>query len=264
MADRQRLLQALLNLLSNAIKYGPREGAVTIMVALDRQQARIAIDDNGPGITPSLRRRLFAPFDRLGAERGKTEGAGLGLAVSKALMQAMGGDVVLGDKTGPGSRFVLTLPLASAEAAPAADDIDEPNQPTQPAPPAALPADAATTHHLLCVDADPATRMLVATLARRRPHWRISAVADAAAALAQAQADRPDLVLLAAKLDHPAWRALPARVVLLGPAAGSAAGSATTAAAPAARDAGRQPDRLDQPLDIPAFYALLDTTGHTP
>jgi len=243
LADRQRLLQALLNLLSNAIKYGPRDGIVALHLAPGDELAAIHIDDNGPGITPSLRTRLFAPFDRLGAERGKTEGAGLGLAVSKALMQAMGGDVILHDKPGPGSRFTLTLPLATNALA-ADEDQQEPAD--QPAPAAALPATSASTHHLLCVEADPATRTLVATLAQRRPHWRLTAVADAAAGLAVAQAEPPDLVLLAASLAGAQWLALPGTVILLGNDANNDIAHFAN---------------LAKPIDIPAFFALLDSHG---
>ncbi len=248
LADRQRLLQALLNLLSNAIKYGPRDGVVTIQLAIDDELAAIQIDDNGPGITASLRTRLFAPFDRLGAERGKTEGAGLGLAVSKALMQAMGGDVVLHDKAGPGSRFTLTLPLATTAATQAAAGADAQEQVDQPAPAPALPPASASTHHLLCVEADPATRILVATLAQRRPHWRVTAVADAAEGLGIAQTDHPDLLLLAANLAGEPWLTLPTTVVLLG----------------SGIDIDHRDEHLPhlaKPLDIPAFFALLDSTG---
>ena len=244
LADRQRLLQALLNLLSNAIKYGPRDGIVALHLAPGDELAAIHIDDNGPGITPSLRTRLFAPFDRLGAERGKTEGAGLGLAVSKALMQAMGGDVILHDRPGPGSRFTLTLPLATN--AETTDEAAQQETADQPAPAAAVPATSASTHHLLCVEADPATRTLVATLAQRRPHWRVTTVADAAAGLAVAQAEQPDLVLLAANLADAKWLALPGTVVLLGSDANNDIAHFA---------------HLAKPLDIPAFFALLDSHG---
>ena len=242
LADRQRLLQVLLNLLSNAIKYGARDGTVAIGLTRDGDLAAIDIDDDGPGITAALQDRLFAPFDRLGAERGKTEGAGLGLAVSKALMQAMRGDVALGDKDGPGSRFTLTVPLAAAGATAHHADAD------QPSPPAAVPAASASTHHLLCIEPDAATRILVATLLQRRPHWRLTSLADGAAGLALARAEPPDLLLLATALRDQAPPALAARSAVLGN---------PDPAAP------HPLPHLGQPLNIPAFFALLDSTGPT-
>ena len=195
MADRQRLLQVMLNLLSNAIKYGAQGGKVDIGFELDPAAGIVSIniDDTGPGITPALQTRLFAPFDRLGAERGKTEGAGLGLAVSKALMQAMHGDLHFRDKSGQGSRFTLTLPVAdAADVANLRADIVDTS-----APVTAAPAPAATTHHLICIDADAGTRALIATLMQRRPSWRITAAADRASGIALARQSAPDLLLVA-------------------------------------------------------------------
>ena len=153
----------------------------------------------------------------------------------------MGGDVILHDKPGPGSRFTLTLPLATN--AGATDEAAQQEPADQPAPAAAVPATSASTRHLLCVEADPATRILVATLAQRRPHWRVTTVADAAAGLAVVQAEPPDLVLLAANLAGAQWLALPGTVVLLG------------------SEANNDVPHLAKPLDIPAFFALLDSHG---
>jgi signal transduction histidine kinase len=91
LADSQRLQQVLLNMVSNAIKYNHDEGRVT--VACQEAQAgrlRITVADTGVGIPPALQSRLFTPFDRLGVEAGGIEGTGLGLALSKRLVEAMG------------------------------------------------------------------------------------------------------------------------------------------------------------------------------
>lgn len=245
MADRQRLLQVMLNLLSNAIKYGEQGGDVDIGFGTDPATGTVSIhiDDAGPGITPALRTRLFAPFDRLGAESGKTEGAGLGLAVSKALMQAMQGDIGLEDKAGRGSRFTLTLPAANADAvasAPADVAIG------QAAPAVPTPAPAATTHSMICIDADAGTRALIATLMQRRPNWRVTAAADKAGGIALARQSPPDLLLVACDLADDAVHALPGELVVLGGAGGEATAGA--------------PRHLGKPLKIPEFFAILDTT----
>ena len=121
-ADRRRLQQVLLNLLSNAIKYNRAGGRVTLThqilegqilegQILEKARLRIAVTDTGPGITPDLLERLFIPFDRLGAERTSVEGTGLGLSLSKHLMEGMGGTLTVSSREGEGSTFWLELPL---------------------------------------------------------------------------------------------------------------------------------------------------------
>src|SRR5207248_3898942 len=93
-ADRQRLKQVLLNLLANAVKYNRPAGRVIVdLVELPEKRFRISIIDEGPGIPPDKRARLFSPFDRLGAENSDAQGTGLGLALSKRLTEAMGGSI---------------------------------------------------------------------------------------------------------------------------------------------------------------------------
>jgi PAS domain S-box-containing protein len=94
LADRQRLKQVLLNLLANAVKYNRDAGRVIVDLALQpNEHFRISIIDEGPGIPSEKRSRLFAPFERLGAEAGLCEGTGLGLALSKRLVEAMAGTI---------------------------------------------------------------------------------------------------------------------------------------------------------------------------
>jgi signal transduction histidine kinase/CheY-like chemotaxis protein len=93
MANRQKLLQVILNLLSNALKYGPVSSVVTLNAYRRDALVIIEVQDEGAGIPDNLRERLFTPFDRLGAEQTKVEGTGLGLALSKQLMQAMHGSI---------------------------------------------------------------------------------------------------------------------------------------------------------------------------
>lgn len=113
-ADRQRLKQVLLNLFSNAIKYNRSQGRVTIGCrALDDQRLRIEVHDTGPGIQPEKMGRLFTPFDRLGAEQRGIEGTGLGLALSRRLIEAMGGTIAVESTPEVGSTFWIALPLAN-------------------------------------------------------------------------------------------------------------------------------------------------------
>jgi len=93
LADRQKLLQVILNLLSNALKYGPFNSSVLVSAYQKNTDIIIEVLDEGTGIPEALKERLFTAFDRLGAEQSKTEGTGLGLAVSKQIMLAMQGSI---------------------------------------------------------------------------------------------------------------------------------------------------------------------------
>ena len=91
-ADRQRLKQVLLNLLSNAVKYNREGGTITLgFEAVAGNNVRLSVRDTGPGISPREKERLFIPFERLNADKTDVQGSGLGLALSKRLIELMGG-----------------------------------------------------------------------------------------------------------------------------------------------------------------------------
>ncbi|MBM3944373.1 MAG: PAS domain S-box protein, partial [SAR202 cluster bacterium] len=103
-ADLQRLKQVLLNMLSNAIKYNKPDGSVTVSVAPGGEgRMRIGIADTGRGISREKMARLFNPFDRLDAEVSGIQGTGLGLALSKSLMDLMGGKILVETKLDEGT-----------------------------------------------------------------------------------------------------------------------------------------------------------------
>jgi signal transduction histidine kinase len=109
-ADMQRLKQVLLNLISNAIKYNQVGGRVSFSCDRPREgTVRLGVHDTGSGIPAELQLRLFQPFDRLGAERTSVEGTGLGLALSKQLVEAMDGALTLESNSGQGSTFWIEL-----------------------------------------------------------------------------------------------------------------------------------------------------------
>jgi signal transduction histidine kinase/DNA-binding response OmpR family regulator len=112
-ADRQRLNQILLNLVSNAVKYNRDGGNVTISCAsTEADRVDIRVTDTGPGFTAAQLERLFTPFERLGAEQTSIEGSGIGLALTKALTEAMGGTLEVTSLPGHGSTFTVQLPRA--------------------------------------------------------------------------------------------------------------------------------------------------------
>ncbi|HEY3118171.1 MAG TPA: ATP-binding protein, partial [Chloroflexota bacterium] len=113
LADRQRVKQVLLNLLSNAIKYNRQNGSVALFHHTSPEgRLRISVSDSGYGIVPGWMQELFIPFERLGAEQTAIEGTGLGLALSKRLVEVMGGTLGVESTVGQGSVFWVEFPLA--------------------------------------------------------------------------------------------------------------------------------------------------------
>jgi signal transduction histidine kinase len=110
-ADRDRLGQVLLNLLSNAIKFSPPASTVTVSIREVGSRVRIEVQDQGAGIEPSQANRVFVPFDRLDAEARGVAGTGLGLSLSRSIVQEMGGTLEVVDAADPGAMFRVELPV---------------------------------------------------------------------------------------------------------------------------------------------------------
>ena len=111
-ADARRLRQVMGNLLSNAIKYNRRRGWVQVSAALADGMVELRVADNGIGLDEAQISRLFNPFERVGAQRGSVQGSGLGLALTRELVLAMGGTVGVTSTPGEGSTFRVRLPAA--------------------------------------------------------------------------------------------------------------------------------------------------------
>jgi signal transduction histidine kinase len=109
-ADGDRLAQVMWNLLGNAMKFTPEDGSVRITGAHDADSLRISVIDNGPGIPDEIRRTLF---DRFARGRGKRRGVGLGLAISKGIVEAHGGRIWADSRVGEGCAIHFTLPASS-------------------------------------------------------------------------------------------------------------------------------------------------------
>lgn len=181
-ADRQRLLQVLLNLLSNAVKYNHPHGTVRVAVSSAGSRVRVAVTDTGVGIAPEHLDRLFDPFDRLGAEASGVEGTGVGLTLTKHLVEQMGGTVEVASAVGAGT--VFTVDLAAAP------------RPSAAADPGGRPPSGRTVR-VLHVEDDPASGELVRRLLQRRGGVDLVRAQDGATALDLARRPpHPDLVLL--------------------------------------------------------------------
>ncbi|UQB41735.1 response regulator [Thiomicrospira microaerophila] len=115
-ADLTRLKQSLINLVSNAIKYNRENGRVDVWVEPQEHGGyRIAVQDTGQGIAPEKIKQLFEPFNRLGAEGGAIEGTGIGLTITRRIIELMHGQVGVTSQVGVGSCFWIDLPLAEPD-----------------------------------------------------------------------------------------------------------------------------------------------------
>jgi PAS domain S-box-containing protein len=113
LADQSRLKQVLLNLLSNAVKYNCEKGTVTLnAVATEAGKLRVSITDTGSGISADNHDEVFRPFSRVGMEASKIEGTGIGLTLSRQLVESMDGSLDFDSTVGDGSTFWFELPLA--------------------------------------------------------------------------------------------------------------------------------------------------------
>jgi signal transduction histidine kinase len=113
LADRDRLTQVLMNLLSNAVKFcRPGDGRVEIRLAAAKGLLRVDVQDNGPGIRPSDHHTIFERFRQVGdTQTGKPEGTGLGLPISRRIIEHFGGRLWVESELGKGATFSFTLPV---------------------------------------------------------------------------------------------------------------------------------------------------------
>lgn len=111
-ADWTRLKQIILNLLSNAVKYNRADGKVDLRCTIDRDRLKILVQDTGEGISADKQKQLFQPFNRLGQERGEIEGTGIGLVITRQLIEMMGGTLGVQSTPGVGSTFWIDMPCA--------------------------------------------------------------------------------------------------------------------------------------------------------
>lgn len=254
LADRQRLQQVLLNLLSNAVKYNRADGSVTVSCS-PHSDARLAIHvaDTAGGIPADKQARLFTPFDRLGAETTGVEGTGLGLALSKHLVDVMGGTIELESAVGTGSRFTVILPLA-AEPNASSESSTAPD-----ADAAHIPTPQPIT--VVYIEDNPSNLRLVERIFERRPNVTLVSAIQGRVGIDLVRHHKPGLVLLDRHLpdvsgdevlrllaEDPATSEIP--VVIL-------SADASPAQIQRLRDAGARA-YLTKPLDVEQLFRVLD------
>jgi signal transduction histidine kinase/CheY-like chemotaxis protein len=200
-ADRTRLKQVLLNLLSNAVKYNRDAGEVTVECTAAGPRLRLAVRDTGAGLTSEQIAHLFQPFNRLGQENGAQEGTGIGLVLTRRLVEMMGGEI--GVTSSPGVGSVFWIELAGADApVPLQHDAGNaaPVGGAAPAPDAGPPP---RLHTVLYVEDNPANLKLVQEIVRFRTDLRLLSAPDGHAGLALARSQAPDVILMDLNLPGP-------------------------------------------------------------
>lgn len=189
-ADRTRVKQVLINLLSNAIKYNQAGGAVVIDVAVkSSKRVRISVKDTGRGLAPEQLAQLFQPFNRLGQENSGEEGTGIGLVMTKRLVELMGG--VIGVESIVGSGSLFWVELQRAEEPRLSLDSDDAKVPRP-----VLAAHAPALRTVLCVEDNPANLRLIEQLIARRPNTRLLSASDATIGIRFAREYQPDVILM--------------------------------------------------------------------
>ncbi len=190
-ADRARLKQALLNLLTNAIKYNHEGGRVKLEVQPSGgDRVRIRITDTGIGIAPERINELFRPFNRLGFENSGIEGTGIGLSITRRIIETMGGSIAVESEIGVGSSFWLELPVDA--------------QPGSEHNLSLSGSDDATSMHdinlsqytVLYIEDNPANLRLVAQMLAQRQHITLLTAHTPELGIELARERHPALILL--------------------------------------------------------------------
>ena len=258
LADRQRLQQVLLNLLSNGVKYNRAGGTVTVACRESpASRLRIEVTDTGPGITADKLARLFTPFDRLGAEASAVEGTGLGLALSKSLVEAMGGTLKVRSEPEVGCTFSVELAVVGAPAerepiaAVSAPAVDE-RQPGE-------------AQKILYIEDNLSNLTLVESILARRPGTTVLSAMQGRVGVDLARDHRPALILLDRHLPD-----IPGEEVFRQLQADSRTRDIPVIVLSADAMPSRMRQFLDggvrayltKPLDVPALLAAIDEALH--
>jgi signal transduction histidine kinase len=252
-ADRQRLKQVLLNLLSNAIKYNATGGSVMLSIEPgELGKCRLNVTDTGRGIAAEHLRRLFTPFDRLGAENADVEGTGIGLALSRSLVEMMGGAVGVESALGRGSTFWVDLPVAEDELARAEPAMRDPSLAASP---------SRESRIVLCIEDNLSSLRLLERVIELRPPVRLLTALQGSLGIDLARQHRPDLILLDLNLPdvhgHEVLQRLRADPVTSGIPVVVLSADATPGQIARLLDAGAR-DYLTKPIDVQRCLGVLD------
>ncbi len=252
LSSAQRFRQVILNLLSNAVKFNRKEGTVAVSCEKVEDCLRITVADTGRGISSENIARLFVPFERLDTGDMIIEGAGLGLSLSKHLVEAMGGRIGVESTLGKGTTFWVELPLIQITPAATAVNLEARIPSVEELP----RSTAART--LLYIEDNLSNLRLVECILVRRPEVKLISAMQGSLGLELAHQHQPDLILPDMQGDEilsqlrldPRTAQIP--IVMISADATSAQIERLCAAGAS--------DYLTKPIDVHRFLALVDAT----
>ncbi len=255
MADQQRLKQVLLNLLNNGVKYTPAGGSVIVSCKRTGEKVRLSVHDTGVGIAADKLTRVFTPFDRLGAEQSGIEGTGLGLALSRRLVQAMRGAVGVKSIEGQGSTFWLELGHTESplKAIPAKNGVAAHSKRVK----------TGKQRSVLYIEDNLSNLTLIEQLLGEDAGIHLITAMQGRIGLELARQHLPDLILLDLHLpDMPGWDVLAAlqaseatrRIPTIIVSADATAGQFKRLMNAGARN------YITKPIDVPQFYRVMEET----
>lgn len=191
-ADRTRLRQVLLNLISNAIKYNVNDGRIIINIRdSDNGMRRISVEDTGKGLTRDQQQKLFVAFERIGAERQGIEGTGIGLVITRKLVELMGGVIGVKSEVGKGSEFWVELEAGKANK----ESEVEKNEHNESSVNHKKEVDS-HRYSVLYIEDNPANLRLVSQLFSREPNINLITATEPEQGISLASKYIPDLILM--------------------------------------------------------------------
>jgi PAS domain S-box-containing protein len=257
LSSARRFKQVIINLLSNAVKFNRDGGSVAVSCEKIEDRVRIAVVDTGRGVSAENVAKLFVPFERLDVGDTVTEGAGLGLSLSKHLIEAMGGKIGVESTLGEGSTFWVELPLVEPTPAATTDSLDA-RIPTV----AELPRSVAP-RTLLYIEDNLSNLRLVERILARRPEVKLISAMQGSIGLDLARQHQPDLILLDLHLPDIRGDEILAQLRADRRTSGipifMISADATATQIERLRAAGAD-DYLTKPIDVRRFLALVDAT----
>lgn len=258
-ADRQRLKQVILNLLANGIKFNREGGSVSIScLACEGERVRVAVSDSGRGMSDEALQKVFTPFERFGMDEAGIDGTGLGLALSKRLIEAMGGSIGVQSVLGEGSTFTVEL-----------DRLPDPSIPCETGlhlrETGAGGAVSLLRGTVLYIEDNLPNLRLMERIASRHPGVNLLTAVEGRLGLELARAHQPDWILLDVHLPDltgdevlrqlqgdPATQHIPVTVV---------SADATTTRVSRLLQAGAR-EYVTKPLDVKQILSLMEGTMH--
>lgn len=190
MADAVRLKQVLLNLISNAVKYNRENGSIDVSLrSTERGLLCVEVRDTGEGISERRQRHMFEPFNRLGAEDSGVEGSGVGLLITRHLVEMMGGELEFTSREGEGSSFRVLLPQTSAWSSPVAARV-------QAASVGACELMISESCRVLYIEDNPSNIRLMREMFSHYPLLSLNVSEDPFDGIFKARTERPQLIIL--------------------------------------------------------------------